>query len=138
MLVPLLLAFGHFPTLDWLKIVPLILLFTLFNAGVALVAARLTVHVTDLTQLLPFVSRLLFYTSGVLFDVDRILANHPRILQAYNYHPLYQVLTMTRHYIIGSAGFPIHYWIFLPLISVGVFVLGAFFFWDAEERYGRE
>lgn len=137
-LVPILLAFGHFPTVDWLKIVPLVLLFTLFNAGVALVAARLTVHVTDLTQLLPFISRLLFYTSGVLFAVDRILENHPAIVALYDFHPLYQVLEMARHYLIESDPFPVAYWWLFAGLSVGMFVFGLLFFWVAEERYGRE
>ena len=137
-LLPILLAFGHFPTLDWLKVVPLFAAFTQFNSGVALIAARLTVHVTDLTQLLPFISRLLFYTSGVLFAIDRILADHPWVVRLYDFHPLYQVLEMARHYLIGGADFPASYgWLF-GAMSVGMFVVGLLFFWVAEERYGRE
>ena len=137
-LVPILMAFGHFPRLEWLKIIPLVMFFTLFNTGVALIAARLTVHVTDLTQLLPFINRLLFYTSGVLFAVDKILANHPTVVALYDFHPLYQVLKVARHYLIGAAGFPVSYWWLFGAISVGTFLLGILFFWVAEERYGRD
>ena len=42
---------GHPPSTEWLLMLPLLALFTLFNAGVAMIAARLTVHVRDLTQL---------------------------------------------------------------------------------------
>lgn len=76
-LVPILAVFGFYPKWDWLLIIPLVVLFTLFSTGVALITARITVHVSDLSQLLPFVSRLLFYSSGVLFAVDKILAAHP-------------------------------------------------------------
>jgi len=137
-LVPILAVFGHYPRVEWLLVVPIVLLFLLFNAGVALFAARLTVHVADLSQLLPFVSRVLFYTSGVLFSVDRILASYPWAVRLYDFHPLYQVLQMARHYLIDGAAFPSHYWIFFSLTSVVVFVSGALFFWVAEERYGRD
>lgn len=137
-LIPILAFFGHFPQLDWLMLVPILIGFTIFNAGVSFITARLTVHVADLSQLLPFVSRILFYTSGVLFDVERILENHPWVLAIYDFHPLYQVLTMARHYLIDGSAFPGHYWISLFGIALVMFVGGALFFWSAEERYGRE
>lgn len=137
-LVPLLLAFGKYPTWGWLYMIPLVLLFTLLNTGVALITARLTVHVSDLSQLLPFVSRLLFYTSGVLFAVDRVLAAFHWAVVAYDYHPLYQVLQIARYHLLGQEPYPAHYWLSLSLISLSVLVFGILFFWAAEERYGRE
>ncbi len=137
-LVPILAAFGHYPTVQWLMLIPLLVLFVLFSTGVAFITARLTVHVADLSQLLPLVSRILFYSSGVLFSVDRIFASFPWALRVYDFYPLYQVITMARHYLIGAAAFPTHYWLSLTLISVGVLVGGALFFWVAEERYGRD
>lgn len=137
-LVPILAILGHYPRIEWLSLVPIVLLFLLFNAGVALFAARLTVHVADLTQLLPFISRLLFYTSGVLFSVDRIFASFPWAVRLYDFHPLYQVLQMARSYLLGGTDFPSYYWFFFSLTAVVVFVGGALFFWVAEERYGRD
>ncbi len=137
-LVPILAFFGHYPKVEWLWIIPLIVLFTLFNTGVALVAARLTVHVSDLRQLLPFISRLLFYSSGVLFAVDRILANHPVAMRVYDFHPIYQVLRIAREHLIGANPYPEQYWFLLAGVSVAMLVFGVLFFWVAEERYGRE
>lgn len=137
-LVPILIGFGHYPAWGWLWLVPLIGLFAMFNTGVALVAARLTVHVTDLTQLLPFISRLLFYTSGVLFAVDRVLENHPMIMRLYDFHPIYQVLRIARYYTIGGNPYPVQYWWLLSGFAVFMLVFGLVFFWVAEERYGRE
>ena len=51
----ILIVMGHFPSWHWLLMIPLVALFTLFNTGVALFTARLTVHFRDLTQILPFV-----------------------------------------------------------------------------------
>ena len=137
-LIPIMAIFGFYPTWDWLLIVPLVLLFTLFSTGVAFVTARLTVHVSDLSQLLPFVSRLLFYSSGVLFAVDRILAAHPWALRVFDFYPLYQVLRIARRHLMGADAYPLYYWAMLAGSAVLTFVVGAVFFWRAEERYGRD
>lgn len=137
-LVPILALFGHFPRWEWLYMVPVVACLTLFSTGVALVTARLTVHVADLSQLLPFISRLLFYMSGVLFSVDRILANQPVLLALFDFYPLYQILRIARHHLIGAPGYPPFYWGLLVASSVLTFVVGAVFFWRAEERYGRD
>ncbi|MBN9020557.1 MAG: LUD domain-containing protein, partial [Rhizobiales bacterium] len=49
----ILIVLGHLPDWRWLLMVPLVGLYTLFNAGVAMFTARLTVHFRDLTQILP-------------------------------------------------------------------------------------
>ncbi|MFT4297152.1 MAG: ABC transporter permease [Micropruina sp.] len=133
-----LVLLGHPPAWDWLLMVPLLALYTLFNCGVAMIAARLTVHVRDLTQILPFVNRILFYTSGVLFAVDRIFSSHPWVVQVYDFHPLYQVLQIARGLLMNAGHYSLHYWAYFALWSVLVFVVGLLFFWVAEERYGRD
>jgi len=133
----ILIIFGHMPSLQWLLIIPVLLLLCLFNAGMALIAARVTVHLRDLAQLIPFVSRILFYTSGVLFDVNKIFVQHPKVITVYNFHPLYQVLCIARGLMMGTD-YPMHYWIDFSAWSVGIFVLGFWFFWAAEDRYGRD
>lgn len=137
-LAVMLVLMGHPPNWGWLAVVPLIVLFTMFNTGVAFITARLTVHVSDLSQLLPFVSRILFYTSGALFGVSTLLKGHPRVLALYDYFPLYQVLEMARFHLIGADAYPMRYWWLLTASCMLVFVVGAVFFWRAEERYGRD
>jgi len=128
---------GHPPALSWLFIVPLLALYTLFNLGITMIAARLTVHLRDLTQLLPFVTRLLFYTSGVLFNVHTLFKDHPSVVAVYNFHPLYQVMELARNAFMGTEVIPI-YWAYLSAWAVAIFLVGLLFFWVAEERYGRE
>lgn len=138
LLLILLPFLGHSPTWSWLLMIPLLGLYTLFNAGVAMIAARLTVHVRDLTQLLPFISRILFYTSGVLFDVNRIFNDHPWVVRVYDFQPIYQVLQMARACLMGGHGYNGMYWLYFSIWSVVMFVVGLVFFWVAEERYGRD
>lgn len=132
------MAMGHLPTWSWFAMVPLLALYILFNAGVALFTARLTVHFRDLTQILPFVSRLLFYTSGALFDVRKIFVDHPWVIQVYDWHPLYQVLVIARSSLLGEGGYDPVYWAHLGGWAVAALVVGFTFFWVAEERYGRD
>ena len=138
LLVVVLPFMGIWPKWEWLLMIPLLAMFTLFNAGVALIAARLTVHLRDLTQLLPFISRILFYTSGVLFDVSKILNEHPALVRLYDFHPLYQVLQMARSLLMGGSSYDPMYWLYFSIWAVSTFVVGLLFFWAAEERYGRD
>lgn len=130
---------GAYPKPSWLLIIPLIAIFSVFNMGVALICARLTVHIRDLTHLLPIFTRILFYTSGVLFSVDRILNQWPWMIRVFDFHPVYQVLQIARGSILDSVAFPsLHAWLVVVVWSVAVAIFGIVFFWTAEERYGRD
>jgi teichoic acid transport system permease protein len=124
-------------SVEWLLIAPLVAIFTVFNLGIALIAARLTVHVRDLTQLLPLVTRILFYTSGVLFAIDRILASHPWAVRIFDFHPLHEMLSIARGILMPGMDYDPMYWLYFSVWSVAVFLAGVLFFWVAEERYGR-
>ena len=138
LLVVVLPFMGHWPSWEWLLMIPLLALFTLFNAGVAMIAARLTVHVRDLTQLLPYIARILFYTSGVLFNVTRLFEGSPWLLTLFDFHPVYQVLQLARGALMGTQVINEMYWVYFSIWAVLTFVIGLFFFWAAEERYGRD
>jgi teichoic acid transport system permease protein len=137
LLVILPITGGHWPTWEWLYLVPLLALYLLFCAGVAFFVARLTVHIRDLSQLLPFISRIMFYASGVLFQVDIIFQGHAWVQRIFDWYPLYQVLTLARSFLRGQ---PMNgwYWVSLAGWAVVMFVGGLLFFWVAEERYGRD
>lgn len=134
----ILIALGDYPTVEWLLMAPLLVLYLLFCTGVALVTARLTVHLRDLTQILPFVSRLLFYTSGVLFSVDKIFSSHPWLVQVYDWHPIYQTLVIARSSLMTHGSYDPMFWLYLSAWAVTALVVGFIFFWSAEERYGRD
>jgi teichoic acid transport system permease protein len=132
-------VFGTTPEWDWLLIVPLIALFFVFNAGLTLITARLTVHFRDLSQLLPFVTRLLFYTTGIFFSIEQRLENYPTLARLADFQPLHEVLTLGRAILLPGQMYEIDpaYWLYLTIWSFGIFAVGVVFFWAAEERYGR-
>jgi teichoic acid transport system permease protein len=128
---------GHPPRLRWLLVIPLLMLFALFNTGVALIAARLTVHFRDLAKFLPYISRIFFFSSGVLFDVGRIFARYPQAIAIYDWHPIYQVLQLARWSLMDISDVNMNYWWHFAIYAVVFFIGGLLFFWVKEERYGR-
>lgn len=132
------IIFGARPHWGWLLYIPLVALLTLFNTGVALFTARLTVHLRDLNQLVPFITRLMFYTSGIFFQVSRILEPYPWAIRAYDFHPLHVYLTIGRSQFLDEVVAPGEYWVTATAWALVVFVIGLVYFCRAEERYGRD
>lgn len=130
---------GVYPTTRWLLLIPIVFLLTIFNAGVTMFTARLTVHFRDLTQLLPFAARLLFYTSGVFYSLDLAFAGNELALRIIDAQPIHEFLSLTRSVFLDEPGFTAkpEFWLYASLWSVGAIVIGSIFFWAAEERYGR-
>jgi teichoic acid transport system permease protein len=139
LILVLVLLSGFRPRLEWLELIPLIALFTIFNAGLTMITARLTVHLRDLTQLLPFVSRLLFYTSGVFFSIDKRFHGHETFLYYAGFQPIHEFMSLARGALLLGPDHvvPPVYWIYATVWSLVVIVFGSVFFWAAEERYGR-
>ena len=133
----LVMLFGHTATIQWLLMFPLVILFAIFCAGVSMIAARITVHVRDFAQLVPVISRILFFTAGVFYSVDTVFKHHPLVMRLYDFHPLYMIIGIARGILMGTA-YPMYYWTYLSVWSVSIAVIGVIFFWFAEERYGRE
>lgn len=128
---------GTVPKWSWLGIIPLLVLFSVFNLGVALICARVTVHIRDFTQIIPLVSRVLFYTSGVLFSADRLLSHWPWMIAIFDVHPIYQTLQLARGLVMNQADYdPWAWWVVFGWAIVTA-VVGLIYFWKAEERYGR-
>lgn len=128
---------GTIPKITWFGIVPLLVLFTIFNMGIALICARVTVHVRDFTQILPLVGRVLFYTSGVLFSADRLLNQWPWMIAIFDLHPIYQTLQIARGLVMNQYEYNADAWVVVGLWAVGTLLIGVIYFWNAEERYGR-
>jgi teichoic acid transport system permease protein len=151
-LAVIVLATGEALTVKWLLVLPALFLMTLFNLGVALIAARLTIHVRDLAQLIPFISRVIFYMSGIFFTAhgvqqmvserDDILAQVLGRVMAYN--PVHIYISLVREGLIEhdrTTGLPYatgQTWLLGVAWGVGLVIVGFLFFWRAEERYGRE
>lgn len=67
---------GEPVTWDWLLVLPALALLTIFNAGLALFAARTGARINDFAQLLPFLMRTWLYVSGVIYSIQLFVAQH--------------------------------------------------------------
>jgi teichoic acid transport system permease protein len=139
-MIVLVMAFGTMPQWDWLLLVPLVALFTVFNAGLTLITARLTVHFRDLTQLLPFVSRFFFYTSGIFFSVEKRFGHNETIMKIADGQPIHEFLDLARSIMLTGPDYVINsaYWGYAAAWSFAALIIGTVYFWAAEERYGRD
>lgn len=138
LMIALTMIWGARPDVLWLLLIPLLAIFFVLNTGVSLIAARLTVHVRDLSQFIPFISRMIFYTSGVFFDPMNIVRDHPGLQVVFDWHPLYNILAIMRGILLPDYVIPEQYWLHVSIWAVVLFVIGVVFFWQAEERYGRD
>ncbi|MFK4227529.1 ABC transporter permease [Streptomyces sp. NPDC019890] len=135
------IAFGSYPSLSWLLIIPALALQFVFNTGLALMMARLGSNTPDLAQLMPFIMRTWMYASGVMFSIPVMLKGKPSwIADVLQWNPAAIYMDLIRFGLIdgyGSENLPPHVWAFAIGWAILFGVLGFVYFWKAEERYGR-
>ena len=141
----ILLISGEYLTPWWFLAIPVLLLQSMFNLGGALIAARLADKVRDIENVLPFVFRLLFYASGVLFLADRFIpdlatsAQEEMFRTLFILNPLYCYLSLVRHYTMTTLAQD-HVdlmWISAASWSVVILLIGLVYFRAGESTYGR-
>lgn len=138
-LLPLvMIIFGQTITWDWLYLVPIAFIMLLFSTGLAMISARLTVQVKDLGKLVPFITRIMFYVSGIFFEVDRIFAAYPELLFVAQLNPVYEFISLARGVLVDGIFLQPSMWLVSSAWAVGVFIFGIIYFWKAEAKYGRD
>lgn len=124
------------PSLLWLLIGPILLLQTLFNIGAAFVLARLGDAFRDLQNVLPYVFRLIFYASGVLYSVDRFVEDGPMRL-LFDLNPFYAFVSLFRWMLLAETDLQPQWLITASVWSLVLLVVGFLYFRAGEDRYGR-
>jgi teichoic acid transport system permease protein len=137
-LIALVLVTGEPVTWLWLLIPVALSLQLVFNIGASLFMARIGAFVRDMNQLLPFILRTWLYASGVFYSITDRTADLPEILRwALEFNPAAAYIEFMRDLLIYER-FP-ERWAWTTCIFWAVFALivGFWYFWRAEERYGR-
>ena len=137
----IMLLSGQPLTFHWLLVVPILLLQSVFNTGLAMIMARIGAKTTDMAQLMPFVIRTWMYLSGVFWAVSTFTAKAPHWAAVllnmnpaliFNDEMRYALMTTVPESIL-----PAHVWL-ITLAWALLFGLGGYvFFWLSEEEYGR-
>ena len=109
-----------------------------FSFGLALMFARLSDAIHDVGRVIPYLFRVAFYSSGVLFPLDVLLEAHPA--EPYlALNPFYAFVALGRHLVLMPVptGESAILWVSVACWSTLVLVGGIAFFLRAERRYGR-
>lgn len=120
----------------WLLVPIVLFLQVLFNLGVGFVAARLGARFPDLQYLVPYAMRLLLYTSGIMFAIERFDA-HPPLGEIVRNNPIYEIVDMYRSVLLENVAPPLGQWVSVSAWAVGSVLVGFIFFWQAEVKYAR-
>lgn len=141
-LIGIVLVTGEPLTVEWLLLVPTVLLQAVFNAGLTMAVARLGAKITDLKQVMPFILRTWMYGSGVLYSVALFEESLPgwavRLVEA---NPMLVYIELARHALLErapllSSSLP-QAWAYALGWAIVMGVGGFIYFWRGEQEYGR-
>lgn len=140
-LMSIMLITGEPITAQWLMVLPVLLLQSIFNTGLGLAAARFGAKVRDVKQLIPFVMRFWMYGSAVLYPVQ-LFADHLSgwKLAVVEANPLLIFIELMRHALmedVALAGPPTLLWTQAVIWTLVVGLGGFVYFWRGEKGYGR-
>jgi teichoic acid transport system permease protein len=137
MLIAVLLT-GEPLSWTWLVLVPVIVLQTMFNIGIAFFVARLSYHFRDVQQVLRFIIRLWFYGSAVIYPATRLTEKRPDLEWVLTANPLFAFMDLARTALLKPMawGAP-DLWLSASAWAVGSLVLGFLYFRARENEYGR-
>ena len=142
-LVVILLCFGVPVSVSWLLAVPVLVLQFMFNAGVAMIVARMGAKTPDIAQLMPFLLRTWMYVSGVMWSIDKVLSKSSLphwAMVLLESNPAAVYIDLMRFALIDSFHahqLPHHVWALAVGWALVAGIGGFIYFWKAEETYGR-
>ena len=132
------LANGIFPDWAWLEVLPILLLVTIFAAGVGMLLSATYVRYRDVQPIWEVTAQLIFYATPVLYVASKIPETARHLLLC---NPLAAALTQLRHAVVDPSaptlgaemGGDIR--ILIPIaITFGLFAFGFWVFARASPR----
>lgn len=129
-------------TWRWLLLLPALLLMSTFNAGLAMVFARLGSKITDLKQLIPFMMRTWLYASGIFYSITIFTDRMPAWLARFVLlNPLLVYASLARELLLKEGAKhpmtePVQ-WLVAAAWAVAMLASGFVYFWRGEREYGR-
>jgi ABC-type polysaccharide/polyol phosphate export permease len=122
------LPFG--PELLW--VIPILVLMTVFGTGAAMFAGTAQVYFRDLTNFLPYFTRIWLYTSPILFYIADIPERLRPLLAA---NPLYPMLGALNDVVIDGRNPPVTYMLGSLAWALGTLLVGTAFFISREREF---
>lgn len=142
-LVVIALSTRERPSWEWVLFPVSVGVVGVVTAGLGLLAARLLHEVRDAANLIPLITRMLRYVSGVFFPVaffaqDAVERGAPQwIAITLEYQPIAVSLTLVRETLMDELAVSPVTWAVSLGWAVLLFGAGFVVFWRAEATYGR-
>lgn len=126
------LLFGVRPSWTWLLCIPVLVLLTIFAAGMAMLVATMQVYFRDTKSFLPYFLRLWFFASPVLWTAD-MLPEKANFLRFIN--PMFDVVsTWSYAFVYGQAPSPI-VWFVMAGWAIASILIGGYVFLSRERDF---
>ena len=116
----------------------------MFSAGLGLIVARVTDTVRDVSQVIPYLFRIMLYLSGIIFSLPAIVTderfdNPELIRQVFVLNPFFTYIDVLRDILMRSysAEYPLAEWLFIAVTAPTTLVVGLLVFRSGEKQYGR-
>lgn len=123
------------PTWWWLLLIPIVALQALFNLGIAMAVGRFAFHFRDVQNFMPYLLRLWFYMSGVLYPIGPLIETAwlRGVLYA---NPAWSIIEIARDALLHQRAVG---WVWGLAVgwTVVSLVFGFWYFRQAESEYGR-
>jgi ABC-2 type transport system permease protein len=136
------LASGIEPRVEWLGLVPLLVLLVLFATGVTMLLSALYVRYRDMQPIWEVALQMLFYASPVIYVTSTFPDSVEQEAMA---NPITAILTQARHMLIdedaptAAEAIGGGVWLLVPLFVVaGLFALGLWVFMREAPRIAEE
>lgn len=127
---------GEPVTWSWFLYPVAIFIVYIMTTGIAMIAAAFVYRVRDAANLIPLVTRMLRYISGVFFVVTAYVDGFWGLVMAYQ--PVAVSLTMMRQTLLSGTELTATVWLACIGWAIGLFLIGFVTFWRAEATYGRQ
>lgn len=133
---------GEGVTPAWALMAPVFVLQAIFILGAGMFLARVADRFRDTVNILPFVFRLGFYGSAVIYPVDErfdVFETYPWISWIFVSNPFYAQISLWRESLMTTYGVDKVPWLWVSasLWAVAALVVGTIVFRAGEKEYGR-
>jgi len=123
-------------TWSWLLYPVAIAITLVMTAGLAMISAVVVYRYRDAANLIPLLTRMLRYISGVFFLVTAYAEGAIQLVLAYQ--PVAVALTILRQALMAEYPLTWTAWLVAAGWAIVLFVVGFIVFWRAEATYGRQ
>ncbi|AFO48865.1 ABC transporter permease [Pseudomonas sp. GD03817] len=116
---------GHYPTLQILWLIPLVMIVVALSVGIGLVLGILNVFLRDVGQVVPIVLQVLFWFTPIVYMVN-VIPEHLRATLSFN--PMYPIVTAYHDVLLYAKAPDLSQAVVMIGISFGLLLLGLFLF----------